>query len=171
MTAHLDDDLAQRWVDGALGGRDREACRAHLAACDGCRLVVESYRALAAALEGLAAPAPGPAFTRDVIARIDARERHLALERRAAIAIAGAAVLVLAGALAAAGASAWAPVLAAWSAGLADLVRAASLGVDVAAPLVRVLRVQILLACVAVALPLLLALRRLTLSEAASPTR
>jgi anti-sigma factor RsiW len=165
MTAHLDDALAQSYVDGALDAGGRDACAEHLAGCEECRLVVESYRALADALEGLAVPAPGADFTRGVLARIDAHERHAAFERRVGLGIAAAAVLVAAGAFAAAGASGWAAALSGWSAALGGLFHAASIGLDVAAPLVRVLRVQILIACVALTLPLLLALRRLSVPD------
>jgi anti-sigma factor RsiW len=166
VTPHLDDALAQRFVDGDLPGEARDACRAHAAACGECRALVESYRALAASLDALEVPDPGADFAAAVLARVDARERHLARERRLAVAIAASAALVAAVLLASAGAAAWAPALAGWTAGAADALRAFQVASTVAGPLVGVLRAHVLLACVAAGLPLLLALRRLAVREA-----
>ena len=60
---HLGDEGAQRLLEGLLPAAEAGPAEAHLAACPACRALVESHRALAAALEGLAAPEPPPDFT------------------------------------------------------------------------------------------------------------
>jgi len=155
-TRHLTDELAQRYVDGVATEVEAAHCTGHLAGCDGCSLLVESYRALGDALEGLGGPEPEPDFTAAVMARIDGAERAAARSRRFASAVvAAAAVLLVAVAVSA-------PALSGLTVAFGDAFHATSVGLEVAAPLLRALRLQIVLACVALGVPLLLALRRLS---------
>jgi anti-sigma factor RsiW len=158
---HLGDGRAQRLVDGELSAAERARCTAHLASCEDCRLAVESYRALAAALDGLAAPEPDADFTAAVLRRIEAVDRVEARERRAGTAIAGASTALALLATAAAGAPAWAPAVSAWAGALVDGLRAAAVGADVAGPILHAFRLELLLAGGVAAAPLLLALRLL----------
>jgi anti-sigma factor RsiW len=166
MNAHLTDELAQSLVDGLLPAGARAQCEAHVDACAECRLLVDSYVALAGALDDLAAPLPPPDFTDVVMQRIDARERARAWERKLAFGILGAAACAAFLIFALLGASAWAPMVSRVSDALGGAVRAAWVGADVVAPLVRALRIQIALGCAALGLPLLLALSRLVPSRA-----
>jgi anti-sigma factor RsiW len=161
MSTHLDDERAQRFLDDLLPGAEAAEARAHLSGCQGCRLLVASYRALADALDGLEAP-PLPAdFTEGVMARVEARERSAARERRAAGLILAGAAAAAAILVAAAGQSAWAPVLSRAGDMLGDAATGLSVGLDVAAPIFRALRLEIAAASAAAAIPLLAALRRL----------
>jgi hypothetical protein len=166
MTRHLDDALAQGFVDGLLPGPDRAACAAHLAGCPECTLLVDSYRALVEALDDLDAPLPPSGFTQAVMAAVDERERVRVWERRLALGIVGVAACAAVALFAAAGASAWAPALSGFFDGLAPLVTLASVITDALRPVVGALRVQIAVACAAAALPLLLALSRLVPRDA-----
>jgi len=164
---HLDDERAQQLLDGLLPAPAAAEATEHLAGCQGCRLLVDSYRALAQALDGLDTGAPPADFTEGVLARIDERERAVARERRAALAVLGGAAAVAIALLAAAGgAAAWAPVLS--RAG--DLLGAAATGLsvaaDVLAPVVGALRLQIAAASALAAVPLLVALHRLSFRRA-----
>ncbi len=161
MTPHLDDDRAQRLVDGLVTGPERDGCEAHLSACDDCALLVESYRALAGALAGLEAPLPPRDFTASVMARVDELELHRARERRLAGGILGAAIALAMIFFALAGASAWAPVLSRASDLAGSAAAAAALAVEVLGPVVRALRLQIGLACSALVLLFALALSQL----------
>jgi anti-sigma factor RsiW len=161
MTAHLTDELAQSLADGLLPAVEAAECRAHVARCDDCRLLVESYAALAEALEDLAPPPPPVDFTARVMAAVEAREHARAWERRLAtgiVAVAACAAFVLLGL---SGASGWAPALSRAGDALGEAARALALGSEIVSPLIRLLRVQILAACVAAGLPLLFALSRL----------
>jgi anti-sigma factor RsiW len=164
FTGHLTDAQAQRLLDGALDPTRDADVEHHAASCDGCRALVDSYRALAAALEDLdpvaAAPLP-EGFTADVMARIDARERLVARERRLAVAILGGALAAAVAVFAVAGSGAWAPTVARWVDGLGEAARAIRIGSSFVPTLVSALRVPILVAAAAVAAPLLLALSRL----------
>lgn len=168
-TPHLDDVLAQRYVDGAVTEDEAACCCEHLERCDDCCLVVESYRALGDALSGLEAPEPGADFTHAVLARVEDVERAAARSRRATVAIVCCAGALLAGVLAYAGASIFAPTVSSLGALAGDLLHAAATGLDVASPLLRALRIQIVVACFALGLPLLLALRRLAVRPAEAP--
>jgi len=164
FTGHLTDAQAQRLLDGAIDpARDADVQR-HAATCASCQALVESYRALAAALEDLdpAAAAPLPeGFTAEVMARIDARERMVARERRLALAILGGALAAAAAIFAVAGAGAWAPTVARWVDGLGEAARALRIGSGFVPTLVSAFRVQILVAAAIAAAPILLALSRL----------
>ncbi|HET9599821.1 MAG TPA: zf-HC2 domain-containing protein [Anaeromyxobacteraceae bacterium] len=161
MTRHLDDALAQGYVDGLLPGPDRAACADHLAGCADCALLVDSYRALTEALDDLDAPLPPAGFTQAVMAAVDERERAHAWERRLALGIVGVAACAAVALFAAAGASAWAPALSGFFDGLAPVVTLATVAADALRPVVGALRLQIAVACAAAALPLLFALSRL----------
>jgi anti-sigma factor RsiW len=165
-TLHLDDERAQRFLDEQLPEAEAAEARGHLAGCEGCRLLLDSYRALAQALDGLEAPPPPADFTDGVLARIDARERAASRERRLAGAILAVAAAAAAALLAAAGQAAWAPALS--RAG--DLLGAGatwlSVGADVVSPVFRALRLEIAVVSAAAAIPLLVALHRLSLRRA-----
>ncbi len=161
MTHHLSDELAQGLVDGLLAQGVQADCEAHAAGCARCQALVDSYRALGDALDGLDRPLPPPDFTDVVMERIEALERVRARERRLALGIAAAAVVCAATAFAVAGASAWAPALSRITGKLGGFAAAISVGSDVLSPVVRALRVQIALGCTALGLPLLYALSRL----------
>jgi anti-sigma factor RsiW len=163
---HLTDELAQRYVDGVATEAEAVHCTEHLAGCDGCSLLVESYRALGDALEGLGGPEPEPGFTAAVMARIDGAERAAARSRRFASAVVAAAAVLLVAVLGVSGAAVSAPALSGLTVALGDVFHATSVGLEVAAPLLRALRLQIVVACVSLGVPLLLALRRLSVREA-----
>jgi anti-sigma factor RsiW len=168
-TCHLTDELAQRYVDGVATEAEAARCAEHLAGCDDCGLLVESYRALGDALAGLDGPEPEPNFTAAVMARIDGAERAAARSRRFASAVVAAAAILLVAVLGVAGAGVSAPALSGVTVALGDAFHAASVALDVAAPLLRALRLQIVVACLALGIPLLLALRRLSVREAEAP--
>ncbi len=160
-TAHLSEETAQALVDGTLPASDAAACQAHVAVCGECRLLVESYRALADALDGLVAPPPPPDFTRIVMDRIDGLERARAVERWLAGGILAGAVALAALLAALAGPGTWATATTAIVTGLARLGDVVAIAGDVASPLFRALRLQITVACFLAAIPLLLSFWRL----------
>ena len=161
MSDHLTDERAQALADGMLADVERERWELHLARCPECQVTVESYRALAEALEGLEVPPPPPDFTRTVMARIDAVERARVWERRIAAGVMAAVACLAAVAVAAAGVGAWAPVISGAVDRLGDLVTATSVAGEVVLPLVRALRLQIAVACLVAGVPLAFALSRL----------
>ncbi len=161
MNPHLTDELAQDLADGLVAQGRRAECEAHAASCSECWALVESYRALVDALDGLEAPSPPPDFTDAVMERIEVRERVWARDRRLAFGIAAVVALLAAAAFAFAGASAWAPAVSRVSGKVGALATVMSVGSDVLAPILRALRVQIALGCTALCLPLLYALSRL----------
>ena len=161
MSAHLRDEQAQALVDGLLDGSEREACRAHAVDCADCQLLVDSYRALAAALEDLEAPAPPAGFTAAVLQRIGAAEAQRAWERRLALGILGAAAGLAVLLFALSGAGAWAPLAARLVDALGTALTTTTLVREVASPLLHALRLQIALGCAVLGLPLLFALSRL----------
>jgi len=166
MNAHLTDELAQSLVDGLLPEQARAQHQAHVDGCASCRALVESYAALADALDDLDAPLPPPDFTDAVMERIAAVEQVRAWERKLAFGILGAASLVACAIFVYLGAGAWVPVVARISQGLGGAVRALAIGTDVLSPLVSALRLQIALGCAALGLPLLFALSRLVPNRA-----
>ena len=161
MTRHLTDELAQRYVDRALPEDERATWATHLDECAECGLLVDSYRALSAALDDLEAPAAPPGFTAAVMQRIDLSERQRAWDRRLALGILGVATFLALLLLGFAGSAGWAPALSGAADAFARAAAAASLTFDVAAPLVRALRLQIAIGCAALAVPILFALSRL----------
>jgi len=162
IPVHLDDERAQRLLDGHLPEAEAAEARAHAAACADCRLLLDAYAALAEALDGLDAPPVAGGFTAEVMARIDERERVFARERRTALAILGVAAGAAALLLALAGQATWAPVLARAGETLGGLVTSLRLAAGVVSPIVRALRLEILVASAGAAIPILVGLRRLT---------
>jgi anti-sigma factor RsiW len=162
---HLTDERAQELLDGTLPEDVQRRCELHVSRCDDCRAVVESFRALSAALDGLEAPLPPPDFTFAVMARIDEAERARAAERRIAAGIAAAVAVLAAVCIVAAGAGAWAPALAGLFDRLGGAVTTLVIAGDVLAPIVSALRLQIVVACVVFAVPLLYGLSRLVPSR------
>ena len=121
---------------------------------------MESYRALAAALDDLEAPPLPVDFTERVLARIDARERAAARERRLAFGIAASALASVAVAVFLT-IGTWGPGLAAAVDSLGHAGRTVRLGLDIAAPVIAALRLYIALAAALAALPVLFLLSRL----------
>jgi anti-sigma factor RsiW len=160
-TRHLTDDEAQLLVDGLLPAEDHSRVRQHHDACAECQALVLSFRALDEALAGLPVAEPPPDFTTGVMARIDARERTVAFERRVAASLLGAMALAIAVLVGLAGPAAWGPVLSALSSGVVRAIQAVRLSGDVLGPVVAALRMQILVGAAVLGLPLLLALSRL----------
>ena len=158
---HLTDAQAQRLVDGMLSAAEAPAVERHAAACAECRATVETYRVLASALENLEVPPVPEDFTADVLALVEHRERALARERRHALAILGVLAACTVAAFAIAGASAWAPVLSSVAETLGTAARAVQVASTFVPHLVGALRLQIIVAAAALAVPLLVALSRL----------
>ncbi len=159
--AHLTDARAQQLVDGVLPAADGAEAADHAASCPDCAALVESYRILSAALDALPLPDLPGNFTASVLARVEARERTVARERRAAVAVLAGIALALAAALLVGGNAAWVPTAARLADQLGAVTHALRLGAQVLPPVVSVLRLPIALACAALCLPLLLALSRL----------
>jgi uncharacterized membrane protein YgcG len=161
LSGHLTDAQAQRLVDGQPDPALDEGAAAHAAACPGCGGLVESYRALAGALDGLELPEAPPGFTAGVLARIEAVEAAQARERRLAIGILACVLLAVAGALAAAGVGGLGASVGGLAGHLGEASRALRVGAGVVPGLLSALRLQLLLGAAAVAVPLLMALARL----------
>jgi anti-sigma factor RsiW len=159
---HLTEDEAQAFLDGLLDAPAAARAEAHLEGCEGCQALVASFDALSEALSALPVAEPPADFTAGVLARIDARERSLAADRRVAVGILGAVAALLVVALAAAGQSAWAPALSAVSATAVRTLQAFRVSSDVLSPVLSALRLPILLATAAMGIPLVLALARLS---------
>jgi anti-sigma factor RsiW len=158
---HLTDADAQRLADGTLAPPEAAALERHAEACRGCRATVETYRSLGAALGELELPPLPDDFTSGVLSRIEERERTVARERRHAVAVLGVLAAATAAAFAVAGAAAWAPLLSSAAEAIGEAARAARLGATLA-PHAGAFRPQIALAAAALAVPLLVALARLT---------
>jgi len=158
---HLDDERAQLLLEGLLPAAEAARAEGHLAACPGCRALLESHRALAEALGGLLAPEPPPGFTAGVLARVERHQRLAAWERRLGLAILAAAAAAACALFASAGQSAWAGAVGALLRSLSGAATALRIGTEVASPVVSALRPQIIAACAAVALPLFLVLGQL----------
>jgi citrate lyase beta subunit len=95
------------------------------------------------------------------MARIDEQERSAARGRRVVAAVLTVVGLATAGSLALAGQGGWAPALGGASAGMARALQALRISGDVLSPVVGALRLQIVIACAAMGLPLLFGLSRL----------
>ena len=161
ITAHLTDELAQRLVDGALDPAHGADVAEHAGTCAACGSLVESYRALGAALDGLDVPELPADFTGAVLARIDVAERTRARERWLALTILAGVTAAACAVFALAGAGAWSPVLTRLADALGAGVRVVRIGSGFVPELVSALRLPIVLAIAAVGIPLLLALARL----------
>jgi anti-sigma factor RsiW len=160
-TLHLTDAQAQRLVDGMLSAAEAPAVERHAATCAGCRAAVETYRMLASALEDLEVPELPADFTEGVLALVERRELALARERRHAVAILGVLAACTVAAFAIAGASAWAPVFSSVAEGFGRVAHAFQVGATFVPHVVGALRLQIIVATAALAVPLLIALSRL----------
>jgi anti-sigma factor RsiW len=160
-TLHLDDRRAQLLLEALLPAAEAAEAEGHLAACPGCRALIESHRVLAEALGGLLAPEPPPGFTAGVLARVERRQRMAAWERRLGVGILAAAAAAAGALFASAGDSAWAGTVGALLRSLSGAATALRIGAEVVAPVVSALRPQIIVACAAVALPLFFLLGRL----------
>lgn len=161
---HLTDELAQRWLDGALPAGEAAEVAEHASACPDCAALVESYRALSLALDALPGPELPDDFTAGVLTRVEARERTLSRERRAALAVLGGIAVALAAALIIGGNGAWVPNAARLAEQLGSVAHTLRLGAQVLPPVVSTLRLPIAALCAALCLPLAFALSRLTLS-------
>jgi anti-sigma factor RsiW len=160
FTGHLTDAQAQRLLDGVLLPGEAAEVEPHVAGCADCQALLESFRALSEALDGLELPPLPVDFTEGVFARIDALERAAARERRFAFGIAVTAIAAVCVA-AVFTIGVWAPGLAAAVEGLGSAGRALRLGVDIATPVVSALRLYLALASALAALPVLYLLSRL----------
>jgi len=158
---HIDEDQAQSFLEGLLPADEHSRVDAHLEACASCQALVLSFEALESALSGLPLAEPPAGFTAGVMARIDERELARGAEWRVVLAVLATVSAALVGALLLAGQSAWAPALsAAFSTGV-NAMQALRISTDVLSPVVSALRVQIVVASAALAIPLFLALSRL----------
>ncbi len=167
---HLSDTLAQQWVDGVLAAEDAARAAEHAASCADCAALAESYRALSLALDALPGPEVPDGFTAAVLSRVDERERAASRERRTAVAVLLAIALALAGALAVGGNGAWVPNAARLAEQLGALSGTVRIGAQVLTPVVTALRLPIAALCAVLALPLVFALSRLTLSSRTEAT-
>ncbi len=165
MTTHLDDLEAQRLADGTLPPGEAHVASAHAAACAACAALVESHRALLAALDGLALPDVPADFTNGVLEEVDRRERRAAGDRRTALAVVLATAGALAVALLAGGAAPWVAALAELADRIGTLAGALHLGGSVLPGVLGPLRLPVAAACALVASPLLLVVPRLAASR------
>ncbi len=161
MTGHLTDAQAQRLLERALDPVGDAGAAEHAASCAECAVLVDSFRALDEALDGLPVPELPADFTAQVMARIDDAERAAARERRWAFGIAAAVLLVAGASLAAAGATGLGNAVSAVSEQLDLAARAVRLGAGVLPGLFSALRLQLLLATTLFSLPLIFGLSRL----------
>lgn len=161
FTGHLTDAQAQRLIDGVLSPAEAPEVEGHAAGCLECQALLESYRMLEGALDDLAVPAVPDDFTSCVLARIDVEERAAARERRFALGIFAGVVAAAAALFVLAGPGVWAPALSRGVDQLGELSRVLRIGAGFVPAVVGALRLQIILAAAAFALPLLLGLARL----------
>jgi anti-sigma factor RsiW len=168
--SHLTDSLAQQWVDGVLPGPDAVRAAEHAADCPDCAALVESYRALSLALGALPGPEVPADFTAGVLMQVEARERSTSRERRTAAVVLAAIAAALAGALAVGGNGLWVPSAARLAEHLGNITGTIRLGGLVLAPVVATLRLPIAALSAALAVCLLFALSRLTLSSRTEAT-
>jgi anti-sigma factor RsiW len=161
ISGHLTDAMAQRLVDGLLDPARDAGAEAHAATCLECAALVETYRALAVALEGLDVPALPADFTASVMDRIERVEAARARERHHAVAVLAGVLAVAAAALVAAGVGGLATTVGGLADGLGQATQALRIGGGVLPGLVSALRLPLLVGAAAVAIPLLFALTRL----------
>jgi anti-sigma factor RsiW len=160
FTGHLTDAQAQRLLDGMLFPAEAAEAESHAAGCGECQTVIESFRALSDALDGLELPPLPAGFTEGVLARIDQHERAAARERRFAFGIAAASLVAVAAAVIFTIGD-WAPGLASAVEALGSASRTLRLSVEIATPVVFALRLYLALAAALAALPVLFLLSRL----------
>ena len=160
LSGHLTDAQAQRLLDGLLRDGEAGEVAAHAEACPECAELVESYRALALALEELPAPELPLDFTAGVLERVEQAERTAARERRAAVAVLAAAAGGLVAALLLGGVAGWLPSATRLADQLGALSRALQLGAQILPPLVGAVRLPLAACAALLAFPLLFALSR-----------
>src|SRR5689334_1991910 len=114
MSAHLSDEILQQLADGLLQGAPLAAAEVHLLECGACAALCDEYASLFEGLESMPVPPPPARFTAQVMARVEARERDLAHERRVAFATLAGSAVIATGCFAAAGDSALAHQLSSW---------------------------------------------------------
>lgn len=92
---HLDDELLDRYADGALSAEERAAAEAHLAACDRCRGELAEMRGLIATFRAVPAePLPIDLAPR-VLARVGPGRREARRRALVGLLVAQAALTVL----------------------------------------------------------------------------
>jgi anti-sigma factor RsiW len=158
---HLDDDQAQSFLEGLLPDAERARVDLHLESCPSCQAVILSFEALEQELSRLPLAEPPADFTAGVMARIDERELARAGERRVVVAVLATVSMALGMALFLAGPAAWAPALSAASSAAVGALQALRVSADVLSPVVSALRLEIIVATAAIAIPLFLTLSRL----------
>jgi len=161
ISGHLTEAQAQRLLDGQLDPARDAGVEAHALGCAGCAALVESFRALGEALDGLPLPELPVDFTAGVLARIEVAEAAQARERRVAALVFAAAALLGAVALGAAVAGGLSPAVTGVADHLGLAARALRLGSGVLPGLLSAVRGYALLGSMAAGLPLLYALARL----------
>jgi anti-sigma factor RsiW len=161
IRGHLTEAQAQRLLEQALDPSTDGGVAEHAAACAECGALVESFRALDDALDGLTVPELPDDFTAQVMSRIDDVERAAARERRWAFGIAAAVLLVAGVSLAAAGATGLGNAVSTVSEQLDLASRTLRVGFGVLPGLLSALRLQLLLATTALSLPIFYGLSRL----------
>jgi anti-sigma factor RsiW len=161
VSGHLTEAQAQRLLDGTLDPGSDAGVAEHAASCAECGALVESFRALEEALDGLTVPELPADFTAQVMARIDETDRAAARERRWAFGVAAAVLVMATASLAVAGASGLGHAVSTVSEQLDLAARAVRVGAGVLPGLISTLRLQLLLATSALALPIIYGLSRL----------
>jgi anti-sigma factor RsiW len=162
--AHLDEAQAQRLVERVLPEAEEAQATAHAAGCPECAALVESYRALSAALDELPGLDVPEGFTAAVLERVEERERSAERERLTAVAVLAAVAVALVAGLLLGGNGAWVPTTTRLAEQLGSVAQALHVGARVVPPLMTALRLPIALVCAALSLTLLLALSRFTSS-------
>ena len=159
---HLTDEAAQRLAGSLPGGAALDAgATGHAACCARCAALVESHRALAAALDGLCCPDAPEDFTAGVLECIEAAGRERARERWLAGIILGGVTAAALVAFAAAGPGGLGVAVTRWADSLGDAARALRLGREVLPRVFVALRWPLMAATAALAIPLFLTLSRL----------
>jgi len=161
LDGHLDDAQAQRLLDGQLDPVRDAGVEAHAHGCAGCAALVESFRALGEALDGLELPPLPSDFTEGVLARIEIAEVAQARERRVAALVFATAALLGGLALAAAVSGGVVPAVTVAADQIGLAARAIRLGAGVLPGLLSAVRGYVLVAALATGLPLVYGLARL----------
>jgi anti-sigma factor RsiW len=161
VSGHLTEAQAQRLLDGMLDATTDTGVEAHVACCQECCALVDSFSALGNALGDLPVPELPADFTARVMCCIEDAERAAARERRWAFGVAAAVLAMAAVSLGAAGASGLGHAVSTVSDQLDLAAQAIRVGAGVLPGLFSALRLQLLLATSALALPIIYGLSRL----------